>query len=113
MSRAEVEPGICGFPIVVGIRKIGLLTVSVSLAGDCGQVVTLGALLPSLTRSEVLEPVASNPVYLAAGRAGLHAGCPVPGTVIKAAEVEFGLALCRDVHIRIIKDAVDRALAQD
>jgi hypothetical protein len=40
-----------------------------------------------------------NKIYEKAGKCNLHPGCPVPCGVIKAAEVELGLALVRDVKI--------------
>ena len=113
MSSAEVDAGICGFPTVVKVRKTDPSTVSVSLVSNCGKVASLGELLRSLNLSDIFRPAPSNPVYLAAGGARLHAGCPVPSAVIKAAEVELGLALCGEVHIRIIKEDADRALAQE
>ncbi len=45
-------------------------------------------------------PVTRNPVYIAAQQSGCHPSCPVPGAIVKAAEVALELALPGDAIIR-------------
>lgn len=60
---------------------------------------TLNHQLQKLDMLDVLKPINKNAIYEKAGRCSLHPGCPVPCGVIKAAEVELGLALMKDIRI--------------
>jgi len=50
------------------------------------------------------NPIHQNPVYMKAGQCKLHASCPVPCGVIKAAEAELGLALEKDVKMKFVTE---------
>ena len=55
------------------------------------------------TMSVFTNPPA-NPVYRSAAKHIKHAACPVMSGILKAIEVEAGLALPCDVRIEFIKD---------
>jgi GH15 family glucan-1,4-alpha-glucosidase len=46
----------------------------------------------------------SNPVYRSAAMHLKHTACPVPGAILKAAEVALGLCVPEDVTISFIKE---------
>lgn len=64
--------------------------------------------LGKLEMKDILRgPIQENPVYEKAGKSGLHSSCPIPCALIKAAEVELGLALCRDIRISFSMETLD------
>jgi hypothetical protein len=100
MTTIQIQSGICGFLTVVRALRGRQKKVGFSIQSDCEQVRALGDELSELDmRGIIMMPIHHNPVYEAAGKCRLHASCPVPCGVIKAAEVESGLAIRRDVKI--------------
>lgn len=100
MVYVRIESGICGLHTEVRASRTQRKGVSIALQSDCKKVTTLGDGLQKLDLMDVLKnPINKNPVYENAGRCKLHSSCPVPCGVIKAAEVELGLALMKDVRI--------------
>lgn len=98
-----VEPGICGFPCLIKAGKMGSRTVALEISGsECGQIKKLSKQLTRISLEDLFAPISRNPVYALAEKAGCHLSCPVPIAVIKAAEVAYGMALAREVHIRFI-----------
>lgn len=100
-TKARISAGICGFATTVTARG-DLSSCAVSLDSDCPAVRQLAA---ELTRVDPMREVSQGgapPVIraLAAGHC-LHAACPVPVGILKAVEVEAGLALPADVFIEI------------
>lgn len=78
--------------------------VTIALESQCEGVRRLAAALPEADGHAVaFTPAARNPVYLAAEAARLHPACVVPAAIIKAVEVACGLALPRDVSIKLAK----------
>jgi hypothetical protein len=96
-----VDPGICGFPCVIKAGKMGPKMVALEISGsDCGQIKKLSEHLTRISLKDVFAPISRNPVYASTEKSGCHLSCPVPVAVIKAAEVAFGMALPKEVHIR-------------
>lgn len=97
-----VNPGICGFPCVIKAGKMDSRKVALEITGsDCGQIKKLSERLSRILLEEVFAPISRNPVYASAEKSGCHLSCPVPVAVLKAAEVALGLALPREVQIRL------------
>ena len=98
-----VDPGICGFPCVIKAGKMGARMVALEISGsDCGQIKKLSEALARISLKDIFAPISQNPVYALTEKSGCHLSCPVPVAVIKAAEVAFGMALPREVHIRFV-----------
>lgn len=96
-----VDPGICGFPCVVKAGKMGQQMVALEISGsDCGQIKKLSERLTRISLNDLFAPISQNPVYASTEKSRCHLSCPIPVAVIKAAEVAFGMALPREVHIR-------------
>jgi hypothetical protein len=100
MVVAHVEPGICGFHTEIRVMKIKTGRVGIVITSDCEQVTCLGNEIKELDIRETLKiPIDKNLAYEKAGLCSLHPGCPVPCGLIKASEVELGLALKKDIKI--------------
>lgn len=103
MTRVKVNAGICGFQTIIRCAKDGKYGVTTELISDCEHVQDLGLRLETgdaLQLGEVIaKGEAKNRVFQAASEALPHSACPVRVAIIKAAEVELGLALPRPVTI--------------
>jgi len=103
MTKVEINPGACGFSVVVTAIEDGNKRVGIAIETDCEHVRELAEEVIYLTTQDILGfPFAEDRVYQAAKRVIPHASCPVPCGIIKAAEAELGLAVKRDVLIHFI-----------
>jgi hypothetical protein len=101
MAIAEVEAGICGFKARVEATAEGR-NVRLDIGSDCPRVQKLAEGLVQVSALSLIGPRSQpNAVNEAAAEARLHAACVVPTAIVKAVEVAAGLALPRDVHIRL------------
>ena len=101
MTTVEVSAGICGFCAVVTTTKTEKRTAAIRIESDCEKITDLAAVLSCLELNDIFDrPFNTGTVYEKAGQCNIHASCPVPCAVLKAAEVEMGIALKQDVEIR-------------
>jgi uncharacterized protein DUF6951 len=99
-TRVNVDPGICGFPCVIQVRKDDARTVSIEISGsECKQIKKLAGQLKRMTMQELFLPVSKNSAFLFAQKFGCHPSCPVPVAVLKAVEVGMEMALPKQVRI--------------
>jgi hypothetical protein len=99
MTRVVVEAGICGFTSTIEVSKLSAKRVRVDITSDCEMVSKLGEQLHDMELRNALK-LPENPLLCkGAHRYIRHAACPVPIAIIKAIEVEVGLALAKDVVI--------------
>jgi hypothetical protein len=104
MASAEIESGICGFCTTVHTSADGG-SVNVAIESTCGYVTKLAEELTSVQPFEEISYRGQGPKTLRlAAQYLVHPACPVPSGIIKAIEVEAGLALPKDAHIRPTKD---------
>ena len=99
MTRVMVNSGICGFITTIEVEKVDKRKVKVVVSSDCEMVSELGESLIELDQWEVMKQQVDCEVYKAASSCQLHVACPVPVGILKAIEVEAGLALPRDIVI--------------
>jgi hypothetical protein len=100
MAKAEIESGICGFRTTVKTTSEGR-AVRVELETDCGYVERLAGVLTEVDPYREISYRGEGPVTLKLAAEHLvHPACPVPSGIIKAIEVEAGLALPKDAGIR-------------
>jgi hypothetical protein len=103
LARAEITSGICGFRATVETRMDGRSCL-VSIDSDCDAIQRLGQ---ELTEAEPFQEITfrgEGPRTLKLGAKHCHhPACPVPVGIIKAIEVEAGLALPADATIRLSK----------
>ena len=103
MTRMKVSSGACGFHTIIRAIKDGRRCVKIEVTSDCESVQKLGSMLEEgdvLEMRDFMPSVeAKNRVFQMASKALPHSGCPVRVAIIKAAEVELGLAVRRNVTI--------------
>jgi hypothetical protein len=104
MAKAEIMAGICGFHAAVEARMDGEM-VNLSIQSDCRAIQKLAAELTQVNPYQEMSARRTVPATLQAGmKFCTHAACPVPVGIIKAVEVEAGLALPQDAVIKVSKE---------
>ena len=103
MAKAEIFAGICGFTTVVEAVMDGSQC-NLDISSDCQNIQRLAQELTQVQPFQEISYKRSTPLTqkLAAKHCS-HASCPVPVGIIKAVEVEAGLALPAGVSIKIFK----------
>jgi len=104
MAKAEIESGICGFSATVETRMNGRHCF-VSIESDCKAIQELAEEIKEVDPFQEISFRGEGPRVLAKGvEHCYHTACPVPVGIIKAIEVEAGLALPKDAVIRVSKE---------
>jgi len=102
--RIFVNPGICGFDCKVVAETSGKRKARVEIAeSGCAMIRQYSEDLPDLGLQDIFVPLTKNVIFIAAEKAGCHLACPVPVAVVKACEVVLGLAIPKDVFLRVEK----------
>ena len=100
MAKAEINSGICGFTATVRTRMDGRKCV-VAIESDCDAIQRLGEELAEVDPFQEISFRGEGPRSLNLGaKHCYHPACPVPVGVIKAIEIEAGLALPADATIK-------------
>jgi hypothetical protein len=103
LTKAKIQAGVCGFETTVEacLGDDGR-TCEIRLASPCGAVAELGDRLGALDAfQEISHAGAGSTVLRLARELCHHTACPVPVGIIKALEVEAGLALPAEARISI------------
>jgi len=104
MTTAHIEAGICGFATTVRTHGEGR-TMKVEIESDCEHIKKLAAALTEVDPFREITFRGEGPLtYELARLHCAHAACPIPTGILKAIEVEAGLALPKDVTITVTKD---------
>jgi len=99
MTHISVEAGICGFTSTIEVSKLSAKRVRVDITSDCEMVSKLGEQLHDVEWRNALK-LPENPLLCkCAHRCIRHIACPVPIAILKAIEVEVGIALAKDIVI--------------
>jgi hypothetical protein len=103
MTQVEVQAGICGHTALITVERVDDNHVQVVIESACEQITAMN---PDLARlqwkgkgHEVFKRMAESAVYQSASRHIRHPACPIPSAILKAIEVETGVALPQDVTI--------------
>jgi len=100
----NVKPGICGFDCLIKAARSGKKIAKIEITeSDCTMIQKLASNLSDISIQDIFVPLTKNPIFIAAEQAGCHLACPVPVTVVKAAEVILGLAVSKNVSIMFQK----------
>jgi len=103
VAKAVINAGICGFITVVTATADGS-AVNLKIESECKAIQELAK---HLTRVDPLKEISTRrmmPLTLEMGaKYCAHAACPVPVGIIKAVEVESGLALPAEASIQLSK----------
>jgi hypothetical protein len=104
MARAEICSGICGFTTTVEARKDEAGQIALDIQSDCQAIQRLAADLTQADPYREFTYRGQGPLtFQLAAQYCSHAACPVPVGIIKAIEIEAGLALPKDVTIKLSK----------
>jgi hypothetical protein len=104
MSKATIHPGVCGFTTTVEVTKADKRRCTVKIESDCPHIKNLAAALTEVDPFKEISFRGDGPSVLRLGAQYCsHPACTVPAGIIKAIEVEAGLALPRDVEIKLEK----------
>ncbi|MDX9958817.1 MAG: hypothetical protein AB7T74_05005 [Clostridia bacterium] len=102
MSTCTVDAGICGLGSTIRATSEDGQTCTLVIESECEAIRAMGEELRELDGYSVaFLPFDRNPVYQAATAHYKHAACPVPSAIIKAVEVACGLALPKDVTMKV------------
>ena len=103
MAQADVIAGNCGFATRVETTMDGKIC-KVRITSDCAAIQRMAE---ELTEVEPFKEIsfrrAMPKTYEMGAKYCTHAACPVPVAIIKAIEIEAGLALPTDVVIKLSK----------
>ncbi len=103
--KAEIDAGICGFRTVVLAEAESMRRVTLDIESECAQITKAAAQLPEMDMLEELRAgLGQGHVYGVLTGCVKHATCPVGSGILKAAEASAGLALPKDVTIRLTKE---------
>jgi hypothetical protein len=103
MAKAEINSGICGFTATVRTRMEDHKC-RVEIESDCDAIQRLGEELAEVDPFQEISFRGEGPRSLKLGaKHCYHTACPVPVGIIKAIEVEAGLALPADASIELSK----------
>jgi hypothetical protein len=100
VTVVEVDAGCCGFTTKIEILKVDNQMVKAAVSSDCEMITAWGKELGSLDWGQCLKNFVDSPVFQCASKHISHVACPIPVALIKAMEVEAGLALPASVIIR-------------
>ena len=103
MAKTEIDSGICGFQTTVETHMNGR-TCAISIESGCDAIQRLAEELSEVEPFQEITFRGKGPRTLEMGAKYCHhPACPVPVGIIKAVEVEAGLALPADAVIKVAK----------
>ena len=103
MAKAEVMAGNCGFTTQIEAKMNGS-TCELHISSECKAIERMAADISEVDPYKEISFKRTMPIIHEAGvKHCTHAACPVPVSIIKAVEVEAGLALPSDVVIKLTK----------
>jgi hypothetical protein len=104
MAKADIFAGVCGFSTEVQAKMDGD-QVDLEIHSECQAIQKLAEHLTQVDPWREISARRGLPQTLEMGiKYCTHTACPVPAGIIKTVEVAAGLALPRDVTIRLSKD---------
>ena len=115
MTRVECDPGICGNSCIIDVTRVSDPDVveadkhkaRLKVNSDCKKIARLTNQLTELDEGEVdewapIKPRGESKICQYARQCRLCAACLVPSAILKAVEVEAGLAIPRAAHIEFV-----------
>ena len=105
MSKAIIDPGICGFIAEVIAEMEGDMC-SLEITCDCEAIQKMAKELPQVDPMVEIGFHGDGPLTLKMfAQHCPHPACPVPSGILKAVEVAAGLALPKDASIRVMNSS--------
>lgn len=108
-AKAEIEAGICGFKTIAVVTSDDDQHVNIDIHSGCEKVRAMAANLKDKGPVDAYQEIspATESVVLGVTREALKgccAACAVPVGVFKAMQVAAGLALPKDINIKMSKE---------
>lgn len=104
MAEVKVKPGICGLESTITVITEDMQMANVEISTECPNIKQMENELKNIDcLEECFLKFDTSRVYKSAGKNCKHVACPVPAAIIKGLEVACGLALPKDVDIKIKK----------
>src|ERR1035437_6730914 len=105
-AKVDIEAGVCGFHTTASVSSQDDQNVTFTVDTDCDKIRQLGGTLQDkglIDAYQEISPVRESVVMQAVRSTlkGCCAGCAVPAGLFKAMQVAAGLALPKDIRIRI------------
>lgn len=107
LTKVKVNSGVCGFTVLVSVKRDKDRNFHVSLETECEMVKRMEADIAFLEFKAPFSIILHNPVYRSASKNLKHAACPAPSAILKAIEVEAGACLARPVTITFAEEQED------
>lgn len=105
MVTVRVNPGICGLNSIVKIHSDDMQHALIDIVSDCPSIKSMEQDLKEVDGfEECFSKLGASKVAETAKKYCKHTACPVPCAILKGIEVACGLALPKDVEIKIEKD---------
>jgi hypothetical protein len=103
MAKAEVMAGNCGFTTQIEAKMNGN-TCELQITSECKAIERMAEEVKQVNPYQEISFKRATPqIHEAGAKYCTHAACPVPVSMIKAVEIEAGLALPTDVTIKLSK----------
>ena len=102
MTKVIVHPGICGFDAHLEV-KASESTLKLQIKSECKDVKSLARVLTEIPKQDWMNTEGfAKKIYEYVSRSPRHLSCPIPCAIMKAIEVELGLALKKNVEIKFV-----------
>ena len=100
MTKVIVHPGICGFDAYIEV-KASERTLKLQIESECNNVKNLAGGLTEISKEDWMNTKDyANKIFKFVSGDIRHLSCPIPCAIMKAIEVELGMALKKDVEIK-------------
>ena len=104
MVRVNVNSGICGFNTEIKVKSEDMQKAVIEIKTECPNLKPMEHEVNEVDGfGECFSRIGTSPIYETARKYCKHPACPVPIAIIKGIEVACGLALPKDVTIKISK----------
>lgn len=108
-ANVAIDAGVCGFKTAATVVSEDGQNVTFEVQSDCQKITQVGQMLKAagvVDAYQEISPAVESAVLRAAHEVlkGCCAGCAVPVGLFKAMQVAAGLALPKDISIRISKE---------
>ena len=104
MAKVKINPGVCGMDCTVEVTKADRMNYNVKVDCPCKMINEMAGALETVNLRDALKPQTQSKIYEAAADSKTHPVCPVPMAILKAIEVESGMALPRPVNMEFQQD---------
>jgi hypothetical protein len=104
MAKVTLDAGACGFKVIVKATKTGHRKYRIELISPCEMVKNLDEDLKNKEFGpDVFSTIIDSDIYKLCSKHIKHISCPIPAAILKAIEVEGGLAIPKNLKMNVEK----------